>query len=580
MEKRVFFKVLIVFLSITLVTSLVGNVLSAPGDEATFTGTELLGCPTDSSVTVNVVAQETLEAYFQFGTQSGVYTDQTAVSTFPGNIPIEVVIDGLQSNTPYYYRMVYRIQGNSNWVTRDEHTFHTQRPQGSAFTFTVISDSHLGMGGSASLYDQTLTNVLADNPDFHIDIGDTFDMDGVSSWSQTQNVYLSQRIHLGIISHSSPIFLAIGNHENEEGWNIDDTPFSQAIASINGRKMYYPTPTTDSFYTADTNTSLTAVNGDHLREDYYAWEWGDMLFVVLDPFQYTMDLPYYPMAGEGNDDSVTGNQWSWTLGKQQYDWLETTLETSNAQFKFIFLHQLTGGQLSVSGMGGSAGYVRGGANAAPYFEWGGLNADGTWGFDAMRPGWGNVSIHQLLIDNDVSAVFHGHDHQYAYEELDGIVYQEVPQPGNTGYGFNLYSESDPYTIKTLPSPGHLRVTVTPALVTVEYVQSSTSGGSNGQVAYTYTITPSANKTPVAHDQTVTTTRNTPVSITLYASDTEGDPLSYQIVTQPAHGTLSGAGNTGTYTPNPGYTGTDSFTFKATDGLTESNTATVHINITP
>jgi hypothetical protein len=578
MKRGVFFRVLTLFLAVIILTTYVGLVLSAPGDEATFTATELLGRITDSSVTVNVVAEETLEVYFQFGTQPGVYTGQTSTSTFPGNTPIEMVIGGLQSDTRYYYRMVYR-QGTSDWIARDEHSFHTQRAPGSTFTFTIIADSHLDMGCNPTLYDQTLENVLADNPDFHIDLGDTFKMDYVTSWSQTQSAYLAQRPHMGIISHSTPIFIINGNHENEEGWNLDDSPFSQAIASINGRKMYYPTPITDGFYTGNTDDSLTAIDGDHLREDYYAWEWGDMLFVVLDPFQYTMDLPYFPTAGEGSDDSVTGDQWSWTLGKQQYDWFKNTLENSNAKFKFVFSHHVTGGQLSVGGGAGGPGYVRGGANAAPYFEWGGRNADGTWGFETERSGWGNVSIHQLMIDNGVNAFFHGHDHQYAYEKRDGIVYQEVPQPGSTGNGFGLYSESDPYTIKVLPSSGHLRVTVSPSEVTVDYVRSYLSGGTNGEVAYTYTIMPnSINETPVAHDQAVSTGKNTPKDITLYASDAEGDDLSYQIVTQPSHGTLSGTGRYGTYTPDSGYSGLDSFTFKVTDGWTESNIATVSITV--
>jgi hypothetical protein len=579
MKRSRFFKVLTLSLAAVILVSCVSLVLSAPGDEATFLGTELLGCVTDSSVTVNVVTQESIEAYFEYGTESGVYTDETSQYSTQGGNPLEAVIDELESDTRYYYRMVYRKAGNSNWITRDEHSFHTQRPQGSTFNFTIIADSHLGFGGNGDLYDITLNNVLDDNPDFHIDLGDTFDMDGVSSWSQTQSAYLSQRPHLGIISHSTPIYVMAGNHENEEGWNIDDTPFSQAIASTQGRKMYYPTPVTDDFYTGNTDTSLTEIGGDCLREDYYAWSWGDALFIVLDPFQYTMELPYNPLAGEGSDDQWTGDQWSWTLGKQQYDWLKDTLEGSNAKFKFIFMHHVTGGQLSVSSGAGGPGYVRGGANAAPYFEWGGHNADGTWGFDTMRPGWGNVSIHQLLIENGVSAVFHGHDHEYAYEKRDDVVYQEVPQPGST-WGFGLYSESDPYTIKVLPSTGHLRVTVTPTEVTVDYVKSSTSSSSDGVVAYSYTIEANTeNGSPVANDQYVSTARNTPVSITLSADDPEGDVLFYQIVTQPEHGTLSGAGSSGTYTPDAGYTGQDSFTFITTDGWTESNIATVYITVT-
>ncbi len=59
----------------------------------------------------------------------------------------------------------------------------------------------------------------------------------------------------------------------------------------------------------------------------------------------------------------------------------------------------------------------------------------------------------------MSAFFHGHDHQYAYEERDGVVYQALPAAGFSGSGFGIYSTDSGYTIQALPSPGHLRVTV-------------------------------------------------------------------------------------------------------------------------
>ena len=88
-----------------------------------------------------------------------------------------------------------------------------------------------------------------------------------------------------------------------------------------------------------------------------------------------------------------------------------------------------------------------------------------------------------MIDNHVSAFFHGHDHQYAYEVRDGIVYQSMPRP-SIGLDFNYYSESDPYTERVIGNSGHLRVTVTPNQTTVEYVRSNQTG-----VSHSYTIEP-------------------------------------------------------------------------------------------
>ncbi|PYR59927.1 MAG: hypothetical protein DMF91_13540 [Acidobacteria bacterium] len=86
-----------------------------------------------------------------------------------------------------------------------------------------------------------------------------------------------------------------------------------------------------------------------------------------------------------------------------------------------------------------------------------------------------------------------------------------------------------------------------------------------------------NDAPVASDQAVATD-GTPKAIVLSATDVEGSPLTYAIVTAPAHGTLSGTAPNLTYTPAPAYNGADSFTFTANDGQATSNVATVFITV--
>jgi len=87
--------------------------------------------------------------------------------------------------------------------------------------------------------------------------------------------------------------------------------------------------------------------------------------------------------------------------------------------------------------------------------------------------------------------------------------------------------------------------------------------------------------PVAEDQDVITEEDTAKEITLLASDgNDGDPLSYMIVDEPEHGSLSDVdGNKVTYTPDEDYHGPDSFTFKVNDGFADSNVATVTITVT-
>ena len=80
--------------------------------------------------------------------------------------------------------------------------------------------------------------------------------------------------------------------------------------------------------------------------------------------------------------------------------------------------------------------------------------------------------------------------------------------------------------------------------------------------------------PVADDQTVYLTDSN-VVITLTADDPDNDPLTWDIVQDPAYGTLSGTAPNLTYTPT-GAAVADSFTFTAHDGTSLSNTGTVTI----
>ena len=88
-----------------------------------------------------------------------------------------------------------------------------------------------------------------------------------------------------------------------------------------------------------------------------------------------------------------------------------------------------------------------------------------------------------------------------------------------------------------------------------------------------------NHAPVANGQSVTTPQGTAKPITLTSSDVDGDTLSYLIETGPASGQLTGAGAARTYTPNAGFSGSDSFTFTVNDGSEDSNVATVSITVT-
>jgi hypothetical protein len=89
-----------------------------------------------------------------------------------------------------------------------------------------------------------------------------------------------------------------------------------------------------------------------------------------------------------------------------------------------------------------------------------------------------------------------------------------------------------------------------------------------------------NAKPVAQDQTLTTPYQTSRAITLYATDADGDPLSYSVLSGPSHGALSGAAPNVTYTPANGYSGPDSFTFQASDSKGGSDTGLISLTVGP
>ncbi|TKK69338.1 T9SS type A sorting domain-containing protein [Ilyomonas limi] len=83
---------------------------------------------------------------------------------------------------------------------------------------------------------------------------------------------------------------------------------------------------------------------------------------------------------------------------------------------------------------------------------------------------------------------------------------------------------------------------------------------------------------VANPQSVTTDQGKAVAITLSGSG--GSSLTYTISAQPKNGTISGTGANRTYTPNAGYSGADSFSFKVSIGCMASAPAKVKITVKP
>jgi|GEM_PF-2110462 VCBS repeat-containing protein len=125
-----------------------------------------------------------------------------------------------------------------------------------------------------------------------------------------------------------------------------------------------------------------------------------------------------------------------------------------------------------------------------------------------------------------------------------------------------YSGSDSFTYKA--NNGSLDSNVATASLTVTFV----------------------NQPPVAVNDSYSTSQNTALTVAapgVLANDTDPDSpiITAILVSGPAHGTLTlNSDGSFTYTPNLNYSGPDSFTYKANDGLLDSNIATVSLTITP
>jgi hypothetical protein len=421
-----------------------------------FISGELAGRPTDTSVTLNVVPAVEMEFFYEYGIETGKYTAKTPMQKTPAGQPVETVISELQPNTRYFYRIAYSGKQGA------EHSFVTQRVPGSTFTFDIQGDSHperVKNQFDAELYTRTLKSASADQPDFYFTMGDDFSVDTLKTVNleTVRALYINQRQWLGLVG--SPIFLINGNHEQASQVNLNGTADNVAVWAQTSRNSYYPQPAPDGFYSGDEKQ----VEFIGQLRDYYAFTWGDALFVVIDPYWHSsiaVDNSY----GAGHEEKKNKDLWNVTLGDDQYKWLKHTLETSTSKYKFIFIHHVLG-------------TGRGGIEMAGSFEWGDAS-----GLAAHRPGW-DKTIQQLMADNHVTIFFQGHDHIFAHQVLDGLTYQTLPEPANPNYSLenkSAYTSGDIF-----PNSGHVRVTVSPEGVVVDYIRSYLDRPD--ETAFSYTV---------------------------------------------------------------------------------------------
>jgi hypothetical protein len=152
-------------------------------------------------------------------------------------------------------------------------------------------------------------------------------------------------------------------------------------------------------------------------------------------------------------------------------------------------------------------------------------------------------------------------------------------------------ENDPLHVSVWGTPSHGTLSNTDSEGNFTYTPSANRHGtdtfqytlSDGSLEDNATVTITViavNDAPTAVNDTASTYEDTAVTIDVLAndSDIENDTLSLGSIQVPSHGSIQPSGNSIIYTPNTGYTGSDSFDYQVTDGNGGSANATVTITV--
>lgn len=376
-----------------------------------------------TEITFSVEATETVKCYLEYGYAKDSLKNKSAILSISKKSPKNIVVSALAPGAVLFYRVRYLTSKSKSYLATQISSIKTDQVL-STNTFAVQADPHMDQNSSAEVYLGTLKEVVKAAPAFLMDLGDIFMVDKLQDKSE-KNIRERFELMKGYYGNlgNVPLKITLGNHDGELGYSKFNTK--------NYRKEYFPEQTGELAY--------------------YSFEGPGQLHIVLDPFTYTTENP--------KDDG-----WQWTLGKVQYDWLVKTLQASTAPHKFIYIHHLLVGNAQ----------SRGGVEIAHLNEWGGKSNDGSYGFDQYRPGWGKP-IHTLLVENKVGFVFKGHDHLYVKQELDGIIYQTVPQPSHPGDKLDV-KQYGYLSGKGVGGSGFIKVRTEGAVAYVDFVKFDGSIG--------------------------------------------------------------------------------------------------------
>ncbi|HJO27562.1 MAG TPA: metallophosphoesterase [Planctomycetota bacterium] len=387
--------------------------------EGDFAYKELLSNPTAEGITLSVMPRVDLDLYVEYGLDSGGLNSRTRMLTAPPGKRCSISIKSLEPGRRYNYRLRYREVGAAAFGAGEQYSFRTLRESGSTVRFAFGADSHLYKNwandvcsprptGSTAYFRKTIQNIMSWDPDFFITAGDEAmthclgcapcTVDGLYAGANTVQSIEQARLRYrrimqpdlyGAMTHSVPFFMALGNHDGEMAWG-----------GANGFCEHYDAtdPLSESARLDVLPNPYFTYSGSSTG-NYFSFETGDVLIVVIDSHKTISD---FPMVVE-----------DWTLGQPQLAWLDQTLAASDKRWKVIVSPHIIGGQ--------------DGANCY-YYGRGGVRStvDGTPRSAFLGE---QDAIHKLMVRHGVQAFLYGHDHvavagekQNAAGEGEGVHY--------------------------------------------------------------------------------------------------------------------------------------------------------------
>jgi hypothetical protein len=408
----------------------------------------LLSCPTKNSIRISAL-NEKLPA------EAAVEIRKEGATTWERRAPLlklarydilDWTLKDLAPAARYEYRILLKRE-SSDFQTAGVGSFRTQRIGPASYTAVLMTDPHTGSFPPGSnpvlVLDKVVQNAARAQGEFVLDLGDNVAWRGSREFPQTSTAgalaaYSQYRRQIGPLSAHCPHFALIGNWNGESGKFPEKN--IELVAGV--RKALLPAP-----------NHLTYPQGGSEREDYYAFSWGDVLYVMLNIQTYSKPSNPARLPSLMSDvNEIT----EWTLGEKQMAWFESTLSKATERFRFVCIHHPAAGN---AGDALNTNYGRGGARA--------------WNLGEQ------AKIHALMKKHKVQIFFYGHDHVFVDDLVDGIHYA---LPGSCGAPWKFTKEETGYE-RFWPDSGHGTLEVTPEKATVTFINLEE------KVLHSFSVTP-------------------------------------------------------------------------------------------